>query len=163
MLRKKITEPRRVVSLFDPALRHASAEARAKYTLSRDLIDLGDVDTWPERPTFWLLGPLRPEHAHLTDGSASYLRQRMIVSLYLLSVENWSHELQFETIDGVRSVLFDDIDRMGSDVVADLAGVIAGLARSDTTPFSPPAGYSEYLRTDAIRRAMTAPSARDAN
>jgi hypothetical protein len=160
MLGKRITEPRLYISLYDPALQEAGAMDAAKYRVTRDVADLGDWKAWPTQPTVFTLAPLEAGYGHLAD-DMGFLARRNIFSLHVTKVDNFDdggEPLQWETINGQRSIATEGMARFGDEIVDEIATVVVELAQSDTTGFTLPDGYRDFLRNTLTRRAILARS-----
>lgn len=156
MLGTRITEPRRVISLFDDALQHVPLEALHRYALSRKIEDLGDLSACPTRPVIFSMSPLLTTTEGLADNDHA------CVQFHLQSVENAPPEWAFQWTDargGNRYLNDECMAKIPRNVVAELARVVRELANGDAVPFSPPDGWQGWrvraLALAAATRAVT--------
>ena len=131
MLKTRLTEPRRVVSMYDSAMRQIEPAKRNLYQATRNIEDLGDIDGLEERFTISTLRPLLPRHEHVTDPYLLY-------SKYCSKIENAPFSAEaFEEVDGWTSMKREFAERLQSRDIIDMAGVIVQLASVDGGPYSP--------------------------
>jgi len=140
MLATRLSAPRQVVSLLDPALQLLSYDAVHKYSLSRDLSDLGDLPTLAEQPSIFLVSPLLTEHEHWIDGGLSdnSLVLWRIFSTYCTAITGVDCQMlkerdKLRMNDSMREVI-------PREVVQEIAHFVIELATRDgkTLPFSSP-------------------------
>lgn len=158
MLSQRLTEPRRVVSLYDPALCQFSWEKRRKYQQSRDISDLGDIDSLPDKLTIYTIRPLLAEYEHLcgprnsSDSDAPPAEHRTIFGLHVSKIENAPPEWGvFETRNDIRYLTEDAISKHPLRTVQEMAKLVVELANGDTRPFGSPVGWQAALvRTESL-------------
>lgn len=154
MLGKKISAPRKAISVFDPSFFEFSAEQREKYLVSRDIADLGGEEAFASMaapPAVFTLDPLKVEHSHLLD-SDGFLTLSVLFRMYVTDVTGF--EISTEVVNGVRSMTEASFVAFGSEVVREMGGLIQDFARSDTTPFLPPDGFRATASAALARRAL---------
>lgn len=146
MLRKRLTEPRRIVSMYDPAMKQIDMQRRLLYQSTRNIEDLGDISALSEPFTICTVAALLPRHQHLQG--FPYL----LFAKYCSKIEN-AHftESAFEENDGWVSMKKEFAEELGSDDVVDMAGAILQMASVDGTvsPFS----LADTAWQDRIREA----------
>ena len=156
MLSKPLTEPRRVVSLLDPAMKQIKRQQRIAYSLSRNIEDLGDISTLKNQFTVAIIHPMRPESRHL----AGVLH--MLFAANCSAVENGpTTQSDFETTDGMVSLKTESVVKLPFDSVLEWGQVVLDLASVNgvDNPFTSRATLwesriQEAERQDAIRAAM---------
>lgn len=156
MLGTRITEPRKVISLFDDVMLHLPVEAVHKYALSRKIEDLGDLSVCPSKPVIFTLSPILTTTEGLADNDHS------CVQFHLQAVENAPASWQFTWTDarqGNKYLNDECMEKIPRNVVGELAKVARELANGDTVPFSAPDGYQGWrtraLALAAATRAVT--------
>jgi len=158
MLGKRITEARKYISLYDPALQEATAMQAARYRLNRDISELEGWEAWTVQPTVFTIRPLEAGYGHLAD-RMSFMDRRSLFMLFVDAAENMTPEPKWETVNGQHSMVSDSLDAFGDEVIDEIAEFIKEAAYTDTTGFTLPASYQEYLRgTNARRAILPAPS-----
>lgn len=157
MLGKRITAPRKYISLYDPAISEASPKELARYRITRDVDDLGDWQAWAQQPTVFTLKPLEAGYGHLAD-DMGFLARRNLFMLHVEKVEGMDGlgDQAFETVNGQKSLTADALDLFPEKVVDEIATVIVELAGSETTGFTLPDSYADHLRNTLTRRAILA-------
>jgi len=156
MLAKRLTEPRRVVSMLDPAMKQIDPKVRLAYSQSRNIDDLGDIAALAEPFAVFTITPMIPKYQHLAG------MLHMLFSFHCIKVEG-SHitAADYETKDGVTHMLQESMETLPLDVVLEIGQVILDLASVNGTdsPFSSPVSdwqdrIREAQRQTAIRAAM---------
>lgn len=152
----RTTATRRVISLFDEVMAHIPADKRARYAMSRDLADLGDLSALPVRPVVFTLSPLLTATEALADNDHA------CVQFHLRAVEGAPPEWKFQLIENVNGrphVADETMEAIPRNVVEELAQVIRELANGDTIPFSSPGGWQAWhVRATAMEAARRAAS-----
>jgi hypothetical protein len=152
MLGKRLSEPRRAISVYDPAFLEFGAKVRDEYLITRDIDLLGDLSAMPNPPTVVTLEPARPEHQHLLARDDMETLTALF-RMYAVAIEHGA-PLQVEEVNGVRRLTDDCVASFGWEVAAEWGGLVQQFARCDTTPFTPPGGYEATARTMLLQRAM---------
>lgn len=156
MLPLRLSEPRRVVSMYDPAMKQIDAQRRLLYQSTRNIKDLGDIDSLPDQFTICTLAPLLPKHQHLT----AY--PHLLYGKYCSKIENAPFsDNAFEENDGWVSMKEAFVEKIPADDVADFAGVIIQMASVNgvVSPFSLQdtawlSRIREVERQDALRAVI---------
>lgn len=156
MLSKRLTEPRRVVSMLDPAMRQIDPKKRIAYSHSRMIEDLGDLSALAEPFAVFTITPMLPKYQHLAG------MLHMLFSFHCIKVEGCHiTPADFETKDGAMYMKQESMETLPLDSVLELGQVILDLASVDgaTSPFSSPVSdwqdrIREADRQTAMRAAM---------
>jgi len=135
MLRARLTEPRRVVSLHDPAIEAIEFQLIKAYSTSRNIDDLGDLSALPEQATVFTITQMLPKYQHL-EGRAD-----LLFAAHCSGCENGPvDKSDFETKDGRTSLKVESLEKIPRTTVLELGGVVWELSSvdGDVSPFSSP-------------------------
>jgi len=135
MLRARLTEPRKAVSLHDPAIDGIDFQKIKAYSTSRNISDLGDLDVLEEKPTIFKLSPMLPKYQHLEA-----MLDRLFAA-HCVGCENGPlDESDFDEKDGRRFLKTDALDKLPRRTVIELGQIVWELASVDgaASPFSSP-------------------------
>ena len=157
MLSKRLTEPRRVVSMLDPAMKQIDPKTRIAYSQSRNIEDLGDIKALAEPFAIFTITPMLPKYQHLAG------MLHMLFSFHCTEVEGCHiGPSDFETKDGATYMKQKSMETIPLDSVLEIGQVILDLASVNgvDSPFSSPVSdwedrIREAQRQDAMRVAMT--------
>ncbi len=157
MLRARLTEPRKVVSLNDPAIEAIEFQKIKAYSTSRNLEDLGDLSKLPDPVTVFTIGPMLPKFQHLETQPDLLFRN------HCSACENGPvDKSDFETKDGYTSLKKESIEKLPRKTVLELGNVVWELASVDgnESPFSSPGielvnRIREVQAHRALRAVMT--------
>lgn len=167
MLTKRVTAPRWLVSIMDPALGAIDRERVALYVNSRDIDDLGDLSKLPEQPTGFHCLPLSVK---LENHRLALVEERDANSAWIIfafSVDRFRHFPDAPspvTEKGSEITHLPDESRemIDPETIIEIARAICEMpSRGDTNPFSPPDGWERArIRQTAYRalRPTDAPS-----
>lgn len=135
MLRQRLTEPRRVVSLHDPAIDGIDFQKIKAYSSSRNLDDLGDLDALEEKPTVFRIAPMLPKYQHLEA-----MLDRLFAAHCVGCEDGPLDESDFDEKDGRRFLKTDSLDKLPRRTVLELGHIVWELASVDggASPFSSP-------------------------
>lgn len=143
MLKAPLTEPRRVVSLSDPAMKQIGRQQRVAYSLNRNIEELGDISTLKNQFTIAVIHPMRPESRHLAT------RPHLLFAANCSAIENGpTSESDFETTSGMISLKVDSLTKLPFESVIEWGGVVLDLASVDgvDSPFlSPVTSWEERI------------------
>ncbi len=135
MLRTRITEPRRVVSLNDPAIEAIEFQKIKAYSTSRNIEDLGDLNALSERVTVFTVTQMLPKYQHLET------MPDLLFMHHCSACENGPvDKSDFETKDGHTTLKKDSLEKIPRRTVLELGNVVWELASVDgnQSPFSSP-------------------------
>jgi len=126
MLRARLTEPRAVISVYDPAIMGIDYQKLHKYKMTRNLDDLGDLSVLKEKPTIHMLEPMLPMYEGFRDKPAfNYAVHCSKI------IDGPVTDKDFETDDGRTSLKFEAIAKIPDKSVIELGGVVLQLASVD--------------------------------
>ena len=157
MLRARLTEPRKVVSLNDPAIEAVEFQKIKAYSTSRNMEDLGDISKLPNPLTVFTLSPMLPKFQHLETQPDLLFRN------HCSGCENGPvDKSDFETKDGYTSLKKESLEKIPRKTVLELGGVVWELSSVDgnQSPFSSPGielvnRIREVQAHNALRAIMT--------
>lgn len=155
MLTRRLTEPREVVSLLDPAMKQINPQVRIAYSLSRNMADLGDISQLAEPFAIFTLTPMLPKYQHLAGAL------HLLFAVHCMAAKNAPVDgADFETKDGFTSLDQKAMEKIPLDSVLELGQVVLDLASVDgvASPFTSAATdwesrIREAQRQDALRVA----------
>lgn len=162
MPRKRVTESRDVVCLCDPAMSWIDRGKLVKYSLSRNIEDLGDLKTLQEQPRIYRCRPLSTRAE--TTGKL-YLDENNADAAWMIVA---SHVENISDIATLKKRQINNIDTLEDEVreilpfdeVHEIAKVICELPNSgDNRPFSPPDTWEQGLMRTQWYRALQEPPA----
>lgn len=156
MLTRRLTEPREVVSMLDPAMRRIDPKKRIAYSQSRNLEDLGDLSVLAEPFVVFTLTPMLPKYQHLAAAL------HMLFAFHCTKVEGCHiTPADFENKDGHVYLTQKAMETLPLDTVLELGQVVMDMASVDggASPFSQPVidwqdRIREADRQNAMRAAM---------
>lgn len=150
---KRLTAPRKLISIHDPALDDLPSDALTRYVTSLDIEELGDIATMPTPPTVFTVLPLRARLARVDHGVQNNNDDWWVIfAFHVTAVDNIDGALTFEGAGSDRH-LHDDCRELFPDRwIRDIAGMISKLGNGDA-PFLPPVQMSEIISTRKILRA----------
>ena len=135
MLTKRLTEPRRVVSLHDPAIDPIDFQKIKAYSTSRNIDDLGDLSELEDKMTVFKLSPMLPKFQHLET-----MLDRLFAAHCVGCEDGPLDESDFDEKDGRRFLKIDSLDKLPRRTVIELGQIVWELASVDggASPFSSP-------------------------
>jgi len=157
MLKTRLTEPRRVVSLYDPAIEAIEFQRIKAYSTSRNIEDLGDISGLSSPLTVFTITQMLPRYQHLEN------RNDLLFMYHCSACENGPvDKSDFETKDGRTTLKEDSIEKIPRKTVLELGGVVWELSSVDgnESPFSSPGielvnRIREVQSHNALRAVMT--------
>jgi hypothetical protein len=154
MIKRRITEQRRVVSHFDEALAHVPMDQLKAYSKSLDIEDLGDLRGLKERPTVFTVRPLTVKYEHLAFDIQTGIDFWGIFSTHVTAVTDLPFELTF--IDDV--INEKHRSEFPPRIVQDIASIVVTLSNNngESIPFTPPGGFWRFVGEAKSRRASEA-------
>lgn len=157
MLKTRLTEPRKVVSMLDPAMRQIDPQRRGAYVMSRNIEDLGDINAIEEKFAIFTLEPMKPNFQHLAGVP------HLLFAAHCIAAENAPVSgSDFAEKDGRTRLKVESAEKIPLDVTMELGQVVLELASVDgdyASPFSSPViewvnRIREAERHDATRALM---------
>ena len=137
MLTQRLTEARKAVSLFDPALLDIEDKLVREYAMTRDITKLGDLSKLASPPTVFELEPMLPKYQHLQHDPT------LLFAYHVKSVQNGPVTAEdFEPVpgsdDGRKRLSTAGLAKLPHNVASEMGNLVWELACKDgqTTPFS---------------------------
>ena len=140
MLKRKLIDSLKVVSMMDSALDDIPERTLNEYQLSRDL-DILELDKLQDKPTIFHCLPLKRNYSDTAQqGSMSALFR--IFCNHVSRIDNFEGSLHWDTRGDEQKLMVDDDNwnTIGAEVIAEVAKVIieASCRDGDHVPFSQP-------------------------
>jgi hypothetical protein len=142
MIKKRLTQQRKIISHFDSAIAQLKPERIKKYVESLDIADLGDLTKLKEQPSIFTIVPLKVKYEYLSfepDSNSMWT----IFATHVKHIDNIDFELEFD--DGV---ITDNMrEYFPPKIIQNISSIIVALANTGQGEvfFTQPQGFWDYI------------------
>ena len=154
MIKRVLSEPRKVVSVYDPAvIAKLDGSTLMKYSLTRDFSLIESIDFGADKPTIFELAPLLSNHEDYTD------RPLLLFQLYVKKIQNVDADMcRFEQRDGIKFLSDESAGLFPMEMRKELGELVVQFASrdGDHRPFSLPDSYTALKRQKQMLNALNA-------